>query len=248
MFQKLFFFFLAGWVSVAVAQNTSNGMSNIARDMMNTNGLKVPLNANVGLFGIKGPRGEVVGNPYLDSTWQEGSIKLFKKIGPPGREGDSIANVPIRLDLYTNEVEIKTQAKEIRAVNGNMVRFFTIEGVERRVFMNALQFRADEPIQGFMELIAAGRISLVEYTKLNIVKPTYNEALGTGSRDTKIAKNAQFYAVKGNTLFQIGTSKKKLLEALGDRADDVEKYIKTNDLSVKSRADMGKIFAYYNSL
>lgn len=248
MFQKLFFFFLAGWASVAVAQNTTNGMSNVARDMMNTEGLKVPLNANVGLFGIKGPRGEVVGNPYLDSTWKEGSIKLFQKIGPPGREGDSIANVPIRLDLYANEVEIKTPANEIRAVSGSMVRFFTIEGIERRVFMNARQFRAEEPVQGFMELIASGRISLVEYTKLNIIKPSFNEALGTGSRDTKISKSPQYFAVRGNTLFQIGTSKKKLLEALGDRADDVEKFIKTNDLSMKSRADMAKIFAYYNNL
>ena len=80
------------------------------------------------------------------------------------------------------------------------------------------------------------------------IKPSYNEAMSLGSKDTKIVKNRQYYVVKGNTVVQIGSSKKKLLDAMADRADDVEAFIKSNDLSLKSRSDITKIFAYYNNL
>ncbi|MFN8343591.1 MAG: hypothetical protein U0X91_01225 [Spirosomataceae bacterium] len=249
MYSKFAFVFLCAFSSLSVFSQNSNEMTNVTRDMINLGGMKVPVNSNVGFFGIKGPKGSLVGDPYLDSTWYEGSIKLFQKIGPPGREGDSISKVPLRLDLHSNELEIRVgHSNEVRVLNGNQVRFFTIEGNERRVFMNTKQFRSEDNLSGFVELVKAGRLSLVEYVKLNIIKPSYNEALGTGTKDTKITKSNQFYAVKGNTLFHIGTSKKKLLEALADRADDVEKFIKTNDISLKSREDMAKVFAYYNNL
>lgn len=253
MYQKLLLLTLSGLLSLTTfSQNPNNDLSNVTRDMINLGGMRIPANGNGTLFGLKGPKGTVVGDPYLDSAWHTGSIKLFQKIGPPGREGDSIANISLRLDLYANELEVQVNSgKEIRAVSVSQVRFFTIEGTERRVFMSTRQFRSEDNLQGFVELVMAGqrgRLSLVEYTKLNIIKPTYNEALGTGNKDTKITKSNQYYVVKGNTLFHIGSSKKKLLEAMGDRADDVEKFIKTNDISLKSRADLAKVFAYYNSL
>jgi hypothetical protein len=250
MYQKLFLLVFSGFVSIAAFSQSSNGeLSNVTRDMINLGGMRIPANGNGTLFGIKGPRGNLVGDPYLDSAWHVGSIKLFQKIGPPGREGDSISNVPLRLDLHSNELEVQVNTtKEIRAISGNQVRFFTIEGVERRIFMSTRQFRSEDKLPGFVELVQQGRLSLVEYAKLNIIKPSYNEALGTGSKDTKITKASQFYVVKGNTLFPLGNSKKKLLEAMGDRADDVEKFIKSNDISLKSRVDMAKVFTYYNSL
>lgn len=233
-----------------MAQQPGGQMTNTARDLINLEGFKFNANnSNVGLFGIKGPKGDLVGNPYLDSAWQIGSLKLYKKIGPPGREGDSIGNVPLRLDLFVNELELKVNdAKEVRVVAGSYVRFFTLEGPERRIFLNTNQFRSEDNLQGFVELIKGGRLSLVELTKTAIIKPNYNEAMALGSKDTKIVKNSQYYVVKGNTLVSIGTSKKKLLDAMADRADDVEEFIKKNKFSLKERSDMTKIFAYYNTL
>lgn len=250
MDKKLFLLTLSSLFSLTTfSQSANNELSNVTRDMINLGGMRIPANGNGTLFGLKGPRGNIVGDPYLDSTWRTGSIKLFQKMGPPGREGDSISNVPLRLDLHANELEVKIiNSNEIRAVSGQQVRFFTIEGNERRVFMSTRQFKSEDNLQGFVELVASGRISLVEYGKLNIIKPSYNEALGTGTKDTKITKSWQYYVVKGNTLFHIGNSKKKLLDAMRDRADDVEKFIKANDISLKSRTDLSKVFAYYNNL
>lgn len=241
---------LFGFVFTTMAQQQGGQLTNTARDLINLEGFKFNANnANVGLFGIKGPKGDLVGNPYLDSAWQIGSLKLYKKIGPPGREGDSIGNVPLRLDLFVNELELKVNdAKDVRVIAGSNVRFFTLEGPERRIFLNTNQFRSEDNLQGFVELIKGGRLSLVELTKTAIIKPNYNEAMSLGSKDTKLVKNSQYYVVKGNTLVAIGTSKKKLLDAMADRADDVEEFIKKNKLSLKERSDITKVFAYYNNL
>ncbi|RDB07615.1 hypothetical protein [Runella aurantiaca] len=250
MLKAYFSLLIFGFSLTAIAQQTDNQLTNTARDLINLNGFKINANnANTGLFDIKGPKGNVVGNPYLDSTWQTGSIKLYKKIGPPGREGDSIGNVPLRLDLFVNELEIKiASTQDVRVLAGDYIRFFTLEGPERRIFLNVNQFRSEDNMKGFVELIKGGRLSLVELTKLSIIKPNYNEAMALGSKDTKIVKNNQYFVVKGNTLISIGTSKKKLLDAMADRADDVDEFIKTNKLSLKSRPDITKVFAYYNNL
>jgi hypothetical protein len=250
MLKAYFSLLIFGFSITAIAQQTDNQLTNTARDLINLSGFKINANnANTGLFDIKGPKGNVVGNPYFDSTWQTGSIKLYKKIGPPGREGDSIGNVPLRLDLFVNELEIKiASANDVRVLAGDYIRFFTLEGPERRIFLNVNQFRSEDNMKGFVELIKGGRLSLVELTKLSIIKPNYNEAMSLGSKDTKIVKSNQYFVVKGNTLISIGTSKKKLLDAMADRADDVDEFIKTNKLSLKSRPDITKVFAYYNSL
>ncbi len=250
MLNAYFSLLIFGFSLTAIAQQTDSQLTNTARDLINLNGFKINANnVNTGLFGIKGPKGNLIGDPYLDSTWRTGSIKLYKKIGPPGREGDSIANVPLRLDLFVNELEIQIPStNDTRVLAGDYIRFFTLEGLERRIFLNVNQFRSEDNMKGFVELIKAGRLSLVELTKLSIIKPTYNDAMALGTKDTKIVKNSQYFVVKGNTLISIGTSKKKLLDAMADRADDVEEFIKTNKLSLKSRSDITKVFAYYNSL
>jgi hypothetical protein len=236
--------------SLVFAQQSNEALMQTTRDAINLRGLVIPTNgSSMALFGIKGAKGDVVGDPYLDSAWQKGNIKLLRKIGPPGREGDSISNVSLRLDLWANELEIKVDnEKDIRVVGADMIALFTFNTPSERVFVNTKGFNCEDELKGFIEIIEAGRLSLLAYTKLNIIKPTYNEAMNTGSKDTKISKNNQFYYLKGLTLYRLGSTKKKLLEAMPDRADDIEKFLKTNDLSLKNREDLGKIFAYYNSL
>ena len=82
MYQKFLLLVFSGLVSInAFSQSSNSELTNVTRDMINLGGMRIPTNGNGTLFGIKGPRGNVVGNPYLDSTWHTGSIKLFQKIG-----------------------------------------------------------------------------------------------------------------------------------------------------------------------
>jgi hypothetical protein len=225
-------------------------MNNTTRDALNLGGLKLGSNTVSGISSIVGPRGQVLGDYYLDSTWRLGSIKLYQKIGSPGREGDSIANVPIRFDMFQNDLEIMASAKDIKGVEGAKVRFFLVNDALGmvRTYLNIGELKCEDNIKGFVEIVTSGRASLVQYIKIGVSKPTYNEALGTGSKDTKILKTPQFYYLRGRTLARLGNSKKKIAEALGDQAEAIEKFIKDNNLDTKSRTDLVRIFEHYNQL
>ena len=46
----------------------------------------------------------------------------------------------------------------------------------------------------------------------------------------------------------MGTNRKKVIALFGDKANQMEKYLNDNDVSLKKEADLIKTFQYYNGL
>lgn len=218
------------------------------KDLFNFGGAAIKANTVMGASEIAGTGGKIIGTQMLDSLWHNTTFKLYQKIGPPNRETDSIPSIPTRFDIFNNDFEIKVSPSDIRGLNGNMVHFFIIQDIKDRAFINLKEFRTEEKMTGFVEILASGRVSLLQSTQLGIIKPTYNVALSTGNKDTKIIKTTHYYFSRGRSLFKLGNSKKKILEALGDKSDDIETWLKRQDLDLKKPSDLAKVFEYYNSL
>ena len=60
-------------------------------------------------------------------------------------------------------------------------------------------------------------------------------------------KEKQLFITKGKEVLKFSTNKKDLFELMADKKSEVEKFIKDNDLTVKDRTDLLKIFNYYNT-
>ena len=56
------------------------------------------------------------------------------------------------------------------------------------------------------------------------------------------------YIVKGTELIRVRKDKKSLLSALGDKTAQLESYIKSEKLNLKSEAGMISLVEYYNTL
>jgi hypothetical protein len=112
---------------------------------------------------------------------------------------DTIANIPIRLDLLNNEVEFQTKYGT-KAVLGETVQYFSvvrISGFTPTTFVNVKEFKLEPgEVKGFFELLADGELKLLRYTKLWVKKPTYLPALDTGTKDTQIMKDSKYYFPK----------------------------------------------------
>jgi hypothetical protein len=233
----------------ATAQST---ITQTTKDILNTGGSLFGVNGASAARAFTNDMGNVIGTQLLDTVWREATIKLYKKIGTPGRESDSIPAIPVRYDIYNNDFEVMVNSKQdIRGLNGSFVRYFTLfYGIERtsKIFLNVAEFKAEEQITGFMELLAGGKATLLEQTKLSVSKPTFNAVLNTGTKDTKIVKTPQYFYVKNNEIFKLTNSKKKIIEALADKEAEVENWLKTNDINFKRSADLARLFAFYNSL
>lgn len=69
-----------------------------------------------------------------------------------------------------------------------------------------------------------------------------------GSSNDKFLIRDDYYLKKGEKFTKFQLKKSKLLKVMGNKADDVEAYIKSNKLKVKNLEDLSKIMTYYNSL
>ena len=201
------------------------------------------LGNNEMLFGIPLPEGKVVGDTYLSTQWKKSVILLYEK-------NRLIEGFPARYDIKLDELEVK--GRDVKVLEGRKVKsFMWIDSAktEPYYFINARDFKLDGvPLTGFFEVLVDGNTALFKKTNLTVKKADYNVTLSMGSRDDKILKSPAYYFAEGTSISEIPGSKKKFLQLLKSKADQVESYMDENGLSIKKEEELVAIFRYYNSL
>ena len=233
-------------ITVARSQTQDEAMYQSTRDRINLSNLKVPGTGT--MFGIKGPAGTLLGNPYVDTVWQAGNVKFYGKLNALT---DSLAGVPVRLDLMANEVEIRAGVGDIRAAKAPAVRYVDVNnrlGTSSR-FINVREYRGEaDALSGFFEQVVTGKLSLLQHPTVYIKKATYNPALNVGTKDEEIMKKTDWYIAQNRRATKVAPSKKAVLELMSDRKEQVEAYLKTKKPDLKSREGLADVVAYYNGL
>ncbi|MFD2934478.1 hypothetical protein [Spirosoma flavum] len=246
-----FLVFFIGFIATsanAFAQAQTDYMTQTTRDRINFTTLNSTNNAT--LFSIKGPAGQLLGDPYLDTTWQAGNVKFYTKLGL-SLTTDSLAGVPVRLDLSANEVEIRAGAKDIRAVKTTAIRYVDMNNAFGSVsrFLNVHEYQGDaNPLTGFFEQIATGKLDLLLHPSVYIRKANYNVALNSGSKDDELTKKMDWYVARGKQATKFSPGKRAVLDLMADKKEQIEAFLKTEKPDLKSRQGLRTLFAYYNKL
>jgi len=202
------------------------------------------LGNNEMLYGIPLPEGKVVGDTYLSTEWKRSVILLYDN-------NKLIEGFPVRYDIKSDDLEVKGRS-DIKVLEGRKIKSFMWIDSSRSepyYFVNAKDFKEDGvPLTGFFEVLADGNSPLFKKVNISVKKADYNVTLNMGSRDDKILKNSTYYFADGNRVSEIPGSKKKFLQLLKSKADEVESYMDENGLSIKKEEELVAIFKYYNSL
>jgi len=217
----------------------NNIRAQFTMDRLMSNGISTRSND---LVGLAAPPGRVLGDTYLDSKWNVGSV-LIK-----GKE-NMIEGYPMKYDIKAQNVEIKTTLGVRLLDVKNVGHMFWVDSLTQQphYFVNAANYKFNGvPMIGLMEVLADGKVSLLRKSIIAVKQPTYNAALDVGTRDTKILKKAVFYYNQGDAVVEV-KSKKKLLESFGEYGDEVAAHMKLNRLDTKSARDLTEIFTFYNS-
>jgi hypothetical protein len=250
--EKLIYAFL-GIISLEVsAQNT---MMQNTKDALNQDGLKIGQHTSTMLYGFDTRTTEVVGSYYLDTEWSLATVKFYPKTisTPKGTvKLDSLTDIQIRVILQGNDMEFNTP-DGIKVISGTLVKGFSLQKnnqIAPKNYVSTLEFvdNYDKVKPSFFEVLVDGKTKLLEYTKIITQKPDYVEAFNIGSKDLKIVKEKQLFVTNGKEVLRFSSNKKDLLEVMADKKPEIEKFMKDNDLTVKNRTDLLKIFAYYNGL
>ncbi len=244
---KQIFFLLLFSLECSWAQTTT---LNVTRDQVNANGLKIPANAVI--WGMaSSDKGEVIGNTYLDSAWAQGNLKLFSTIqAVGGMPVDTLSGLAMRYNVHFNEIEILLNTyKDIKAVQGRKVKAFSLERNGQSVdFINTKTLEADKTTEGFYEIITPGKLTLAALYKISVRKPNYNVAFEVGSKDTKITMQEDFYVLQNGKAEKIRQNKKGILDIMKDKSNEIEAFLKVNDLDLRERSNLTRVFERYNSL
>jgi hypothetical protein len=239
-------FFLVLSIPLVQAQAQEEFMTQSTRDRINFSNFNIP---NTGtLFGIKGPAGKVIGDPYIDTVWQAGNVKFYGRLNA---KTDSLAGVPVRIDLMANEVEIKAGATDIRATKAATVRYVDMnnrQGTSSR-YINVREYRGDaDELSGFFEQVVTGKFDLLQHPTIYIRRSNYNPAMNVGTKDDELMKKTDWYLGYKKRAIKFSPSKKAVLELMPDRKEQMEAYLKSKRPDLKDRADLTALVVYYNSL
>lgn len=198
------------------------------------------------LESIPPPQGEVIGTQYYDSAWAEGKIVLFN-------DSTIYTNLQARLDLKSNNLEIRQNGK-VRVVENRKIHYFSVfpeKAITPKVFVNAQNFKKEDDIRGFFEVLSTNsKLILLLHKKFWLKKPTYVTAFDVGSRDAKIYHLENLYYAKANEekVYELKTNKKSLLKMMEDKQTEMEAYFKEKSPNLKDHQDLARLFNYYNEL
>jgi len=219
-----------------------------------TRGMKVGQHTSTMLYGFDTRTTDVQGSFYLDTDWYVATVKFYPKTitTPKGTVRlDSLADIQIRVILKGNDVEFNTP-EGIKVISGTLIKSFTAkkENQTSKNYINTLEFidNYDKVKPSFFEILADGKIKLLEYYKVIVQKPDYVDAFNVGSKDIKIIKQTQLFITQGKEIIRFRSRKRQLFEAMTDKKTEIQKFIKENDLVIKDKNDLIKIFKYYNSI
>jgi hypothetical protein len=178
---------------------------------------------------------------WPSELWHDGKIVLI--------DGDTLKGM-VKYDFQQNVVQYVTNNKQAEIYSARKVLFFEIfdETVHkyRRFFVlpytNASNYKA--PV--FFELLEEGKITLLSRELLEY--KTYNNSFYGGSY-SRLVQTYYYYLLKDDGRIEdFRGNKNDLIDMMGNKGKDVEKYIKANRLDFDDKYDVAKIVAYYNSL
>jgi hypothetical protein len=173
--------------------------------------------------------------------WHEGKLVLDS--------GDTLRGL-IKYDLQQDLVQYTFNDQKAEVYTARKVLFFEIfdEAIHKYRRFFALPFTTPTGYRApvFFELLEEGKMTLLAREFLEYKTQTSPYFVGSYSR--LVLDHKYFFLKEDGTIEEFEGNKNDLLDLMGRKSEDVEKYIKTNRLKFDDKHDLARIVEYYNSL
>jgi hypothetical protein len=174
--------------------------------------------------------------------WHEGKIVLLN--------GDTLRG-QVKYDLQQDLLQYTYGTQKTEAYSARKVLFFEIfdRTVNRYRQFYALPYTTPSSYKApvFFELLTEGKLTLLAREGLEL--RTYNSMYYYGaSYSRQVLVYKYFFLEEDGDIVEFTGNKNDLLDRMGKRSEEVEKYMKTNRLKYEDKYDLSKIVTYYNSL
>ncbi|HEX5171383.1 MAG TPA: hypothetical protein VFW11_19535 [Cyclobacteriaceae bacterium] len=184
---------------------------------------------------------EAYAQQWAFEFWHEGKIILVT--------GDTLKG-NVKYDLQQDLVQYEKKDVQPEVFTPRKVLFFEIfdRTVSRYRTFYALPYNATQAYRTsiFFELLEEGKMTLL--SREAVEYRTYSSPYYLGSYSRQVLVYKYFFLEEDGNIVEFQGNKSDLLNMMGNKSDEVEKYIKTNRLKFEEKYDLARIVAYYNSL
>jgi hypothetical protein len=178
---------------------------------------------------------------WPSEIWHEGRIVLV--------EGDTLRGM-IKYDLQQDLIQYSLSDQRTEAFSPRKILFFEIFDNSVRKYRQffALPYRTPTGYRApiFFELLEEGKLTLL--SRESIEYRTYNSPYYIGSYSRQVLVNKYFFLDEKGGITEFVGNKNDVLDLMGKKSKEVEKYIKENRLRLEEKYDFARIVAYYNSI
>jgi hypothetical protein len=178
---------------------------------------------------------------WPSELWHSGKIVL--------NEGDTLHGL-VKYDLQQDILQFSVRDQTADAYSARKVLFFEIfdETVNKYRQFFALPYENSSGYRApiFFELLSEGKLTLLAREFLEYKMYSYPNYSGSISR--LVLTYRFFFLHEDGSIEEFTGDKKDLIDLMGKKGKQVEKYIRTNRLKFPEKLDFARIVDYYNSL
>jgi hypothetical protein len=178
---------------------------------------------------------------FPSDVWHEGRIVLL--------EGDTLKGL-VKYDMQNDLVQHIVHEKKAEVYTARKIAFFEIFDASahryRQFFTLPYNASGGYKTPVFFELLEEGKLTLLSRELME--NRTYSSPYYVGSYSRLVLVYKYFFLDEKGDINEFTGNRNDLLNMMGKKGDDVEKYIRRNRLKFDDKYDFAKIIAYYNTL
>ena len=181
---------------------------------------------------------DIEGSPYLSDEFSNGTVYTTEKY--------KVVDVPIRYNIYNDDLEFKTPEDKIMAVSKPETIELADFGTFKMSYRNYITGSKER--SGYFKIVEEGNATLLAKSEVFFQKAEPGDGIKPGKPARFVSKPDMFYiSVDKQPALRIN-KKNDVYEALKSHTKGLEAYVKQNKLKLTKEDDLQQLIKYYNSL
>ncbi len=188
--------------------------------------------AGAGMWTVSKPLdASIQGTPYLFPNW-EGNFQITSKEG-------------IQYKLYNLNYNLSSKKLETVLAKDSVFQYDVSKIDYVKNFNRKYKVINTELYQ---ELVYGEKISLLKGFYATVIDGVISPLTQQYTTPNRYSQKSKYFYLKGEQFLEIKLKKKDVLNAFGDKAEQIKKYAKDSNLSFGDETDVMTLFRYYNTL
>lgn len=188
--------------------------------------------------GIGGTDKSILGSPHENPDFVPGIVETNSNV--------RYENIPLRFNIYANEMEFKTEEGQVLVfATPEVLEFIEMDG-QRYVYSPYIL--GNKLMRGYFKVITDGKASLLLKQNVSFRQAELPQAYKDAEPAQFIKTSDDFYVRLSPEEAHRVTNKKELLNILKDKNKEVDTFLSKNRIRFNKIEDLKSVLDYYNSL